>query len=389
MSTAFRYEPLKVGQAGEIRLVRLVEPCSSSSTATGIHLEIRHFNIGETLDCYFALSYTWSTPHPPQDVTINNERLRICGNLARFLLSLKKDREHHRIRLHLMGDSSWFWCDQLCIDQENIHERNYQVGFMEHIYTNARLVVAWLGDHRSLQLAADYAVTCSVEECVEGLSVKPDFPRFYGEVPEGPFDCDTEETWAFKMLECFTAPAYWGRRWVVQEATLAKRIIFLCGIVEMTPRCLVSAWDGIDIFVDWREAAAKSRPIEAISQCSLRSQKLELLDALYRFEEHDCEKPHDRIFALMGVLKPHQKIAIDYEMPLEELWQITMAIVKDCVWPTEPVRLSCWATQPTMPQVKQMLADLGTRLGIDPVMTSRDLNVFENVWKLRGKYSSI
>lgn len=190
------------------------------------------------------------------------------------------------------------------------------------------------------------------------------------------------------MLECLTAPNYWGRRWVVQEATLARHLVFLCGIVEMTPRCLISAWDGIDIYVDWAEAAAKSRPIEAISQCSLRSTKLELLDALYRFEEHDCEKPHDRLFALMGVVKPDQTVVIDYEMPLEELWHSTMVTVKGCGWPRELDRLSCWSEQPTMSQMKQALSGLGAALQIDPVVITRDLDIFENLWKLRGNYPS-
>lgn len=186
MSTAFQYHPLKAGEAGEIRLVRLIGSSSelpTSTNCTGTQLAMRHFDIGQTCPRYFALSYTWSTPHPPQDITLNDHRFQICGNLARFLLSLRVEREHHRIRLHLMGDSDWFWCDQLCIDQANVHERNEQVGRMGDIYTRARLVVAWLGDQQSLQMAADYAVNCSTEDRVEGLLVKPEFPRFYGAVP--------------------------------------------------------------------------------------------------------------------------------------------------------------------------------------------------------------
>lgn len=44
---------------------------------------------------------------------------------------------------------SMFWIDALCIDQENLAERNHQVTQMGKIYASAYRVVSWLGwwDH--------------------------------------------------------------------------------------------------------------------------------------------------------------------------------------------------------------------------------------------------
>jgi hypothetical protein len=43
------------------------------------------------------------------------------------------------------------WIDALCIDQSNIQERKYQVALMGRFYSEAEMVIAWLGS--SLQLA--------------------------------------------------------------------------------------------------------------------------------------------------------------------------------------------------------------------------------------------
>ncbi|CAG7556529.1 unnamed protein product [Fusarium equiseti] len=44
------------------------------------------------------------------------------------------------------GDASvWFWIDAICINQEDIPERNAQVLRMKDIYENAKRIICWLG----------------------------------------------------------------------------------------------------------------------------------------------------------------------------------------------------------------------------------------------------
>lgn len=40
----------------------------------------------------------------------------------------------------------YLWINALCIDQENVSERNHQVQFMRTISSQAKCVVVWLGD---------------------------------------------------------------------------------------------------------------------------------------------------------------------------------------------------------------------------------------------------
>lgn len=55
-----------------------------------------------------------------------------------FLHALRRLRYKHRIRL--------VWVDAICIKQSNLLERNNQVRVMKQMYSQARVVVIWLGE---------------------------------------------------------------------------------------------------------------------------------------------------------------------------------------------------------------------------------------------------
>jgi Heterokaryon incompatibility protein (HET) len=42
-----------------------------------------------------------------------------------------------------------FWIDALCINQEDVSERNHQVRMIGKIYSQAQGIVAWLGRARN------------------------------------------------------------------------------------------------------------------------------------------------------------------------------------------------------------------------------------------------
>ena len=52
-------------------------------------------------------------------------------------------------RLRLPSRARLIWIDALCINQQNVKERNMQVGNMREIYRKADHVLIWLGEHFS------------------------------------------------------------------------------------------------------------------------------------------------------------------------------------------------------------------------------------------------
>ena len=47
---------------------------------------------------------------------------------------------------HSFHSSVGLWIDQICINQDDVHERNEQVALMHRIYSKAENVVIWLGE---------------------------------------------------------------------------------------------------------------------------------------------------------------------------------------------------------------------------------------------------
>lgn len=92
---------------------------------------------GYTWGDYGALSYTWGDVTPIRDILINGHKVSVRSNLEAALRAL---RNRSSIQAGLL-----IWIDALCINQEDINERNQEVKRMRTIYKTAREVIVWLG----------------------------------------------------------------------------------------------------------------------------------------------------------------------------------------------------------------------------------------------------
>ncbi|OIW31832.1 HET-domain-containing protein [Coniochaeta ligniaria NRRL 30616] len=101
---------------------------------------------------YVALSYVWGDPAERVSIVCNGLPTNITVNLHAALVQV---RSPHTLML--------VWADALCINQKNKQERGHQVAIMGSIYSNARLVLACMGESpdggatRIVSLLADYA----------------------------------------------------------------------------------------------------------------------------------------------------------------------------------------------------------------------------------------
>lgn len=85
---------------------------------------------------YAALSYTWGSPDITTPILLNGIEYQVTTNLAAVLE-----------RMRCTGyEGSALWIDALCINQQDILERNRQVQLMRKIYERASIVVIWLGE---------------------------------------------------------------------------------------------------------------------------------------------------------------------------------------------------------------------------------------------------
>jgi hypothetical protein len=123
-----KYNPL--GQQ-EIRLLSILPGIGGEP----VQCSLRHTDIDDAQSTYIALSYTWGPPtdaHHP--IKLDGRDILVRHNLYYALLSLRKRDIAHP-----------FWIDMLCINQEDVLEKNAQIPMMAQIYSQAIYVLIWLG----------------------------------------------------------------------------------------------------------------------------------------------------------------------------------------------------------------------------------------------------
>ena len=131
----------------EIRLFKI-----SPGQVEGLNCHVEIFQLA---DCppFIALSYVWGPPTPRGVITVNGDPFVIRMNLLHLLDAIRSGPvpqtylEHGVSSQLLYRDlhDIWFFCDQICIDQTNVEEKNHQVAMMGRIYSTAHETVALLG----------------------------------------------------------------------------------------------------------------------------------------------------------------------------------------------------------------------------------------------------
>ena len=157
----FAYSPLDP-RDNSIRLTRL-KPAAAFWDE--IKVDIFHTTFPENSPPdYEALSYVWGSAQNPETITAYHGR---HSSVARWKNKLKRISSRGEKRESYLGNlsvtknlaialrhlrlrkkSRVMWIDAICINQEDINERNVQVSRMGTIYHEARQVVVWLGPGR-------------------------------------------------------------------------------------------------------------------------------------------------------------------------------------------------------------------------------------------------
>lgn len=88
---------------------------------------------------YHSLSYVWGDPFPTADIILNGSRMAVTKNLESALRHLRDSSTPEFQGLPV-------WVDAICINQDDLKERNEQVRIMRDIYRKAHRVISYLGD---------------------------------------------------------------------------------------------------------------------------------------------------------------------------------------------------------------------------------------------------
>lgn len=129
----YMYVPLDL-MAEEIRVLS-VYPARDGYFDDPILVDLRHSPLHDIFD-YMALSCTWGSEKRTKTIQAGKDSLKVTVNLEAAL---------HHLRAAATTNQIILWVDAICINQNNVHEKNLHVLRMQTIYERAKrsLHMAW------------------------------------------------------------------------------------------------------------------------------------------------------------------------------------------------------------------------------------------------------
>ncbi|KFA52244.1 hypothetical protein S40293_00623 [Stachybotrys chartarum IBT 40293] len=273
-----------------------------------------------------ALSYTWGTDDVSEFAQVKDgvaengsgqvETLGLRPNLASALRHLRH-----------MDEERVLWIDAICINQDDIGERNKQVKRMATIYTVAFRVTVWLGEESSdskVGLQTLQYVGQQLDELKTGRLIAAS-------------DAADRLFWRNEYLPPFTATIWdalshiverpwFYRLWCWQEMKLGgPRTVLQCGFdiaswrdVSLAVNCLHSRDQSPLVTIDFRERC-RHISFSKLDHAGFTTQMLDLS------RSKGCADPRDKIYGLLGMTTTtfRSRITVDYLMPVEEVYRQT------------------------------------------------------------------
>ncbi|KAH3987243.1 hypothetical protein HBH64_013210 [Parastagonospora nodorum] len=267
--------------------LRLVTVNSELSADGSIQCYVSH----STLDraSYVCLSYRWGPIEDQMRININGAPFYVRRNLFEFLEMVRR------------MPMTFYWIDAICIDQENVSERNHQIAQMGRIYSGAFLVYLWLG------------------KCAVMAPWLQHLKNVKNQRYQWPASLDFIREAHNNLGTCLYNNEYWYRAWIAQEILLARTIVvLLCGeSFKFTD--LLSArhtFHHVD-FGSFHNCGMTRFEQFLGGIANFRHEPL--IRLLEKFRDSLCEIPRDRIYSLLSISSDSQLLRVDYEQPSDSV----------------------------------------------------------------------
>ncbi|KAI0443142.1 heterokaryon incompatibility protein-domain-containing protein [Xylaria telfairii] len=94
---------------------------------------------------FYALSYVWGNEFDTEEILLDGQAFKVSRNLYEALQQL---REQPGSPMKIGYPDEYFWIDAICLNQEDMEEKAYQVPRMMEIYRASLSVIIWLGPNK-------------------------------------------------------------------------------------------------------------------------------------------------------------------------------------------------------------------------------------------------
>lgn len=302
LTNDFKHDPLDHERVS-IRVIRVLPTRSEQGY---IQCTMRHTDIEDQYEC---LSYVWGDPSSKHHrILINGRVFWVRDNLWNFLSVAASESRHHSFDL---------WIDAICIDQNNVLERNHQVQYMGEIYQSAVGIIAWFG-------------------------IDPDVTEFVGAVRKNPGILtelykkahystasayrNLQSTAVYTGLQSLAEAAYWRRAWITQEIVLARSILFASGHQSIGEEQLSADLHQGRVVIPsylarFMDVLIRDNPVYRMSEhLEVRQDgRRGLVNLVGSLSHKECQIARDKIYSVLALTLDGEDLIPDYEASDEDV----------------------------------------------------------------------
>ncbi|KAM5359271.1 hypothetical protein ACJZ2D_014619 [Fusarium nematophilum] len=271
---------------------------------------------------YEALSYVWGDTACLSEVLVTESgtgkqtTMNITANCHAALTQLRRPDAPRTL-----------WIDAICINQSSIPERNHQLGLMARIYQTASQVVVYLGE----ATASSDAAMRLLRNIHDGQEDNSDQPK--------------------SLIQNLFQRPWFSRVWVLQEISLARQAVFVCGEEEVE-------WDVFRSFYHWNNTSKWIETLPyAIKYPATRDRRGrgygyyvsnvsygEMLQGMLMATRHcGATDPRDKLYAILPMLDFKYEevlVELDRDSPELEEYDQGSSSARDRPPPLDQVRIS-------------------------------------------------
>lgn len=312
------YKPLKSGHIRLLLLKRSSGPLSGMIKAELLDISMNRVHQQSDDVNYEAVSYCWGGSSRDKLILINDRIFYVTKSAFELLLAR---RSVFRDRL--------IWIDAICINQEDKVEKSHQIALMRNIYQGAARVIIFLGTGWRIRCAAQVVYEMHLAFQLPWMDLKYSVLQY---------------PLRRSLLTALLSNEYFTRVWIIQEIFVAGKVeLYLAGhymswetfaetslrLLRPEHRHLLSQSTNLDM-----QPWSPSTPFGSLStlyalngprgQESEDGLQVTLENILFLTTVFNATDPRDRLYALLGVLKPakfDERITPDYFKSCEQIYE--------------------------------------------------------------------
>jgi hypothetical protein len=298
---------------------------------------------------FYALSYTWGDGSKPETITLDGHKMAVTKSAYYALKDIRERFYKDSIFLllrHMIGALGMseddlrkrlgsglaplhLWIDALCINQDDLQERNEQVPLMGRIYSKAETVLIHLGEPDPEPVDLTAAVAASQEVSKGHMSP---IERCVVHLPT--FSHILRKPW-------FT------RLWVLQEGALARdgcahvmyadQYCSMESLLDITELVVTASRSNLDLFKAMQDIkmeivcllglyTARASTRRPMALRTLRPSTL--IEMMVQARGRRCKDPRDHVYGVLGLLAEGtgKAVGVDYAKPVREVFVDAMRV---------------------------------------------------------------